>query len=396
MKLYCTKSRDYVEVPHESPVNLYVCGITPYDSMHVGHIAMLLTYDVLIRRLRSLNRPVRMVRNITDVDDPLLPKAQSLDVPYWDLVESEIAQFGADEKALDLVRADAEPRASANIDQIVATIEELLTSGHAYRLDDHIYFSVATDPQFGSLAEHDRDQMIKLSGENGGDPERPGKRDPLDFILWQPARPGEPEYSGTLGIGRPGWHIGCSVMSRRELGSRIDIHGGGADLVYPHHECEISQNRSVDGGSLVQVWLHSGLVGYQGQKMSKSRGNIVLARDVIGRYDARALRLGILAHYHHRHEMEWFDEYLDDATDLLRRLIAASGRSAGPSLTAYAERLAAHLDNDLDFPAAVGELQAAADAMEGGGDDPTAPGVLTEMAALLGVDLSRPVLADGR
>jgi L-cysteine:1D-myo-inositol 2-amino-2-deoxy-alpha-D-glucopyranoside ligase len=389
VRLYCTKSRELVDVPHESPVHLYVCGITPYDSMHVGHIAMLLTYDVLARRLHSRGTATRMVRNITDVDDPLLPKALSLNVPYWDLVEREIAQFSTDDKALELLAADAEPRASEHIDGIVAMIEELLTSGHAYRLGEHIYFAVNTDSAFGSLSGNDRERMIELSRENGGDPDRPGKGDPLDFILWQPARIGEPEFATSLGNGRPGWHIGCSVMSRQHLGDRIDIHGGGTDLIYPHHECELAQNRSVKGGSMVRIWTHAALVGYQGHKMSKSRGNIVLARDVIGRYDARALRLGILTHYHHRHEMEWRDEYLDQATEFLNRLVSAASIDTGPDLTARVQELADRLDDDLDFPGAVRVLQQSLDEIEKGGGQPRAGAALVDMAALLGVDITR-------
>jgi L-cysteine:1D-myo-inositol 2-amino-2-deoxy-alpha-D-glucopyranoside ligase len=394
VKLFCTKARDLVELPHESTVNLYVCGITPYDSMHVGHIAMLLTYDVLMRRLHSLNTTTRMVRNITDVDDPLLPKALSLDVPYWDLVEREIAQFGIDEKALELLPASAEPRASEHVDQIAAAIEELIAGGHAYRLGEHIYFAVSSDPEFGSLSGYDRDKMVQRSRDNGGDPDRPGKADPLDFILWQPARAGEPKYTTSVGVGRPGWHIGCSVMSRKHLGNRIDIHGGGADLIYPHHECEMAQNRGMQGGSQVRIWAHAALVGYQGHKMSKSRGNIVLARQVIGPYDPRALRLGVLTHYHHRHEMEWRDQYLDEATELLGRLARATVAAAGPALTGHSERLAAHLDNDLDFPSAVAEMVSAVDAMGQGGNDPTAATTLAGMAGLLGIDTTRPVVTD--
>lgn len=391
VKVYCTKARDLVTVPHENPVNVYVCGITPYDSMHVGHIAMLLTYDVLLRRLSALGRATRMVRNITDVDDPLLPKALSLNIPYWDLVESEIKEFTAYEKALELVPADAEPRASSHIEGIVGATEKLISSGHAYRLGDYVYFSVETDPGFGSLSQFAKQEMTRLSRENGGDPDRENKRHPLDFILWQPAREGEPEYTGPLGIGRPGWHIGCSVMSRRHLGSRIDIHGGGADLIYPHHECEMAQNRSLDGGSDVSLWVHAALVGYQGHKMSKSRGNIVLARDVTVRYDPRALRLAVLQHYHHRFEMEWRDEFLDEANTLLAKLVSAAGARSGPNLNAHAARLGEHLDNDLDFPTATRELIGTADGITTGGDDPNAGATLVDMAALLGLDIKRPV-----
>src|SRR5262245_16395298 len=218
VRLNCTKAGRLVEVAPQASYNLYVCGITPYDSMHIGHIAMLLTYDVLMRRLQSVGHATRMVRNITDVDDPLLPRAQQLDIPYWDLVEREIAQFGKDERALELLPAAVEPRASKHIDGIVEMIEELRDHGHAYVRGEHIYFAVDSDPRFGELSGLDREEMIRRSRENGGDPGRPGKADPLDFILWQPARDGEPNYRTILGPGRPGWHIGCSVMSRAHLG----------------------------------------------------------------------------------------------------------------------------------------------------------------------------------
>lgn len=389
MRLYCTKARRLAPVPRTDAVNIYVCGITPYDSMHIGHIAMLLTYDVLARRIKTLGSSVRMVRNITDVDDPLLPKAVQLGIPYWDLVEREITQFRKDERALGLVAADAEPRASEHVDGIVGMIDELMSAGLAYQLREHIYFAVDNDPQFGSLSGLGRARMTELSRTNGGDPDRPGKKNPLDFILWQPSRDGEPEYRTTLGVGRPGWHIGCSVMSRDHLGERIDIHGGGTDLIYPHHECEIAQNRGVRGGSRVSIWAHANLVSYQGHKMSKSLGNIVLARDVLRQYDARVLRLAVLAHYHHRHESEWRDEYLDEAAALLARLADAAAAAAGPDLTERTTQFLERIDDDLDFPAAVRILAQTADAVAAGGDQPGAGPALAAMAGLLGLDLSR-------
>jgi L-cysteine:1D-myo-inositol 2-amino-2-deoxy-alpha-D-glucopyranoside ligase len=389
MQLYCTKARQLVPLPASQPLNIYVCGITPYDSMHIGHIAMLLTYDVLIRRVRSLDKSVRMVRNITDVDDPLLPKALELGVEYWDLVEREITQFNSDARTLQLVTADAEPRASDHIDGIVEMIQELLSSDVAYLLGEHIYFSIESDPYFGSLSQLTREQMIDRSRDNGGDPDRPGKKDPLDFILWQPSRAGEPVYETELGAGRPGWHIGCSVMSRAHLSRRIDIHGGGQDLVYPHHECEMAQNRAARGGSEVAVWVHANLVGYQGHKMSKSRGNFVLARDVLREYDPRALRLSILTHYHHRYEFEWQDGLLDQAVGLLGRLTEAARAGTGPSIAAHAREFRARIDDDLDFPGAVKILSQCADLIEAGGGDQETGTTLADMGRLLGLDLTQ-------
>lgn len=391
MQLYCTKSRKLVPLPASQPLNLYVCGITPYDSMHLGHVAMLLINDVLVRRVQSLGRNVRMVRNITDVDDPLLPRALQLGVDYWDLVEQEIGQFVTDARTLGLIPADVDPRASDHIDGIVEMIQELMSAGLAYSLGEHIYFTVDSDADFGSLSRLTIEQMIDSSRANGGDPDRPGKKNPLDFILWQPSREGEPEYLTALGPGRPGWHIGCSVMSRSHLSQNVDIHGGGMDLVYPHHECEMAQNRSVQGGTRVSVWLHANLVGYQGHKMSKSLGNVVLARDVLREYDPRALRLAVLTHYHHRYEFEWLDRFLDEATGLLGRLTEAAAANSGPDLTTRAEELRARIDDDLDSPGAIGILAACADLIEAGGDQPDAGSVLASMAGLLGVDLSLPV-----
>lgn len=392
MRVYCTKARELVSVPRAEQLNIYVCGVTPYDSMHVGHIAMLLTYDVLARRMEDLGSRVRMVRNITDVDDPLLPKAQELGVPYWELVETEIAQFGRDERALEMRPAEAEPRASEHLDGIVKMVEELLASGHAYRLDGHVYFSVDSDPGFASLSGYSKEEMIEHSREHGGDPDRQGKKNPLDFILWQPSREGEPEFQTRLPDGRPGWHIGCSVMSREHLGERIDVHGGGEDLIFPHHECELAQNRCVSGGSDVGLWLHAGFVDYQGYKMSKSRGNIVLARDVLRSHDPRVLRLGVLTHYHHRQGVEWRDEFLPEATQLLRELVDAAAVVRGPDLTELGERFLGRLDDDLDFPGAVQVLNQCAHTARSGGDSLQTSAQLRRLAGLLGLDLDRPVL----
>lgn len=378
-------------VPEVDSLSIYVCGITPYDSMHVGHIAMLLTYDVLVRRLRSTGSPARMVRNITDIDDPLLPKAQELGIPYWDLVEREIGQFNQDERALELVPAAVEPRASRHVDQIARTIERLLSEGYAYALGEHIYFAVDSDTEFGSMSGYDREEMIKLARDNGGDPDRPGKRNPLDFILWQPARKGEPEYSSSLGPGRPGWHIGCSVMSRQHVGERIDIHGGGQDLVFPHHECEMAQNRRLPSGSRVAIWAHAGLVWYRGHKMSKSLGNIVLARDVLRDYDPRVLRLAVLSHYHHRYDAEWRDEFLDEAAELLGRLVAAATVERGADLTDLVRQFHEYIDDDLDFPGAVRVLSRCMDILRAGGEYPDTAAAVISMASLLGVDVRRPV-----
>lgn len=412
MRLYCTKAKRLVDLEAKPDLRFYVCGITPYDSMHIGHVALFLTYDVLARRMGHLGSSVLVVRNITDVDDPLLPRALQLKIPYWDLVESEIDQYERDVRALGLLPTSADPRASQHIDDMVDAIEYLLKEGHAYRLGDLIYYAVESDPEFGSLSGFDESTMIEHSREHGGDPDAPGKRHPLDFVLWQPSRSsdGEPEYTTRIGVGRPGWHIGCSVMSRKHLGA-IDLHGGGEDLIFPHHECEDAQNRSLADGSRVGMWMHCAFVSYQGAKMSKSLGNIVLARDVIKEYDARVLRLAILTHYRHREGLEWLDEFLPEAATTLDRWLRAAalesqgyhGDAADQASVEVEREFFARLDDNLDVPSAVAVLDRYARALvdsvgtatsgtsgtSGTSDAGASAGMLTCLAEVLGVNLDR-------
>lgn len=389
MKLYCTQAGRMRELAAKPTLQFYVCGITPYDSMHVGHLAMFLTYDVLARRMQQLGSEVRIIRNITDVDDPLLPRAQELGIPYWDLVESEVTQYHSDVRALGLLPSLTEARASEHVEQMAAAVVELLERGHAYRLGDSVYFSVQSDPEFGSLSRLDQSTMIELSAERGGDPTREGKRHPLDFVLWQPSRPGEPEYDTVVGKGRPGWHIGCSIMSREHLGT-IDLHGGGEDLIFPHHECENAQNRTIPNGSRVDMWVHAAFVSYDGHKMSKSLGNIVLARDLLKEHDPRALRLAVLANYRHRVGMDWHNDYLTDAAAMLQRWSNAAKIGNGPDPRPFENEFFERLDNGLEIPEAVAALDRYAQAInESPGTEP-AGAALARMTGALGIDLARP------
>jgi L-cysteine:1D-myo-inositol 2-amino-2-deoxy-alpha-D-glucopyranoside ligase len=392
VRLFCTKRQALAEVPASDPVNVYVCGITPYDSTHLGHVATFLTYDVLARRLADLGREALVVRNITDVDDPILDRVQQLGADYWTLVEAEIAQFSADMKALNALPALAEPRVSRALPEIAEAIQELVRAGCAYTLGDVVYFDVSRAPEFGSISCYSIDYMLHLARERGGDPDRPGKRNRLDFILWQPSRPGEPEYESPFGAGRPGWHIGCSVMSREAFGSRVDIHGGGADLIFPHHESEQAQNDCLEGGTAVGLWVHTQAVAYHGEKMSKSLGNIVLARDLLRAADPRAIRLAVLARYHHRHGCEWRDEDLYAGVELLTTLLLAVRRPSGPDPRPFAQAVRDRLDDDLDVPGAVRLIARLADAtLEGGGSSAETGPALAELAGLIGVPLSSPV-----
>ncbi len=262
-------------------VSIYTCGVTPYDAAHMGHAATYIAYDVMQRRLRDLGYKPRLVRNVTDVDDDILRKARELGVYYLDLADEEMAAFSADMDALGLLPAASEPRATSAIPDIQSLIADVLANGHAYRAGEGVYFDIASWPAFGSVSHYDRDEMVRLAGERGGHPEDPDKANPLDFVLWQPSGPGEPAWDSPWGRGRPGWHIECSALAIRELGTTIDLHGGGSDLIFPHHECEAALAGAVTGHPFVRHWVHAGMVGYEGTKMSKSLGNLVFVRDLL-------------------------------------------------------------------------------------------------------------------
>jgi L-cysteine:1D-myo-inositol 2-amino-2-deoxy-alpha-D-glucopyranoside ligase len=391
VRLFCTVRQALTDVPTSDPVSVYVCGVTPYDSTHLGHVATFLTYDVLARRLIEQGRNVTTVRNITDVDDPILGRVQALGVDYWSLVNSEIEQFSSDMRALNTLPVAGEPRVSRAIAEIIEAVGELLRNGCAYVLGDTVYFDVSRADQFGQLSCYSLDQMMYLAQERGGDPDRPGKRGPLDFVLWQPSRPGEPEFESPFGTGRPGWHIGCSVMSRQAFGTRVDVHGGGSDLIFPHHECEQAQNRCLPGGTEVGLWVHTQAVAYRGEKMSKSLGNIVLARDLLRAADPRAIRLAVFRRYHYRHGCEWRDEDLHDGVVLLTKLLLAVQRPSGPDPRPAAAAFRERLDDDLDVPGAIRQLEGLVDATLAGADaSREAAGTIAELAGLVGVPLNGP------
>ncbi|HKN38973.1 MAG TPA: cysteine--tRNA ligase, partial [Acidimicrobiia bacterium] len=287
-------------VPFEPPklVRMYVCGITPYDSTHLGHAATYLTYDVLIRRLEELGHEVALVRNVTDVDDSILPKARQLGVNYLELADAEMARFRSDMEALGVRPPVAEPRATEAVPQIIDLVARLLEQGNAYRADGSVYFDIATFPAYGSLSHFGREEMLRIAADRGGRPDDPAKRDPLDFTLWQRSAPDEPAWDAPFGPGRPGWHIECSAMVLAAHGPTLDLHGGGTDLIFPHHESEIAQSTSITGEPLARHWMHSAMVAYDGEKMSKSLGNLVFVSDLLKVADPRAIQLALLRHHY--------------------------------------------------------------------------------------------------
>lgn len=372
MRLYDTARQAIVPFEPGPLVTMYTCGITPYDATHFGHAATYLTYDVLQRRLRDRGHETRCVRNITDVDDDLLRKARELGVHYLDLAAGEIARFDADIEALEMLPSFSEPRATSAIADIRGFIGMVLDRGHAYEAGGSVYFDVGSWKTFGEISHYSRDEMLAFVAERGGNVDDPNKRDPLDFVLWQPSAPDEPFWESLWGPGRPGWHIECSALALRELGTTIDLHGGGSDLIFPHHECESAQSEAATGEPFVRHWMHQAMVRMDGEKMSKSLGNLVFVSELRKEWDTRAIRLAALAH-HYRTPWEWNDQIMPTAATRLKGWLVAGQGDGG-----LGEARAA-LDDDLDTPAAIAAIDQAAAAGHG----------VSAAAALLGVDLSR-------
>jgi len=371
MQLYDTARRAIVAFQPNDNVLMYTCGITPYDATHLGHAATFIAYDVLQRRLIDMGHTVRCIRNVTDVDDPLFAKARELGVHYLDLAAGEEARFERDMEALNALPVTATPRASSAIPDIRGFIGMVLDRGFAYESGGSVYFDVSKFDSFGSLSHYTEEEMLELAKERGGHVDDPHKRSPLDFVLWHPSAADEPSWETMWGSGRPGWHIECSALALRELGTTIDLHGGGADLIFPHHECEMAQSEAATGEQFVKHWMHTALISMDGEKMSKSLGNLVFVDELRKIHDARAIRLAIIEH-HYRVAWEWDDELMprNDARLNLWKVNA----SPNPDLLNEVRRC---LDDDLNTPGAVAAIDAAA-AMGNG---------VRDAAALLGVDL---------
>ena len=372
--LYDTARREVVPFTPGPVVTMYTCGITPYDATHLGHAATYVTYDVLQRRLRDLGHETRCVRNVTDVDDDLLRKARELGVHYLDLAAAETARFDADMDALNVVECWSEPRATSAIADIRGFIGMVLERGHAYVSGGAVYFDVSTVDTFGQISHFSRDEMIELARQHGGNPEDPNKRDPLDFVLWQPSAPDEPAWESLWGPGRPGWHIECSALALRELDTTIDLHGGGSDLIFPHHECEAAQSEAATGVPFVRHWMHQAMVRMDGEKMSKSLGNLVFISELRRTFDVRAIRLGILAH-HYRDSWSWNDEIMPLAARRLETWLSATTAEGAIDSAAALAEVRSRLDDDLDTPGAIEAIDAAAGRGEGVGSAATLLGV---------------------
>jgi L-cysteine:1D-myo-inositol 2-amino-2-deoxy-alpha-D-glucopyranoside ligase len=386
--------------------SLYVCGITPYDATHLGHAATYVAFDLLNRTWRDAGSTVHYVQNVTDVDDPLLERATATGVDWRDLAAEQIALFREDMEALNVLPPEQYVGAVEAIDWIVPVVEDLVARGLAYPVpgtdgepDGDVYFSLDAcaslheddDARWflGQVSHLDGPTMLELSAERGGDPTRPGKRNALDPLLWRAARTGEPSWpGGSLGEGRPGWHIECSVIAQRFLPAPFTVQGGGSDLVFPHHEMSASHAWAAGGTPLARHYAHAGMVGYDGEKMSKSRGNLVLvSRLRRSGVDPAAIRLAILAH-HYRSDWAWTDGVLEQALTRLATWREAAGRATRADVDVIRERIREHLANDLDAPAALAAVDAWADGLPAhAAEDGGRQGLTDVVDALLGVRL---------
>ena len=355
----------------EATATLYVCGITPYDATHLGHAATYLAFDLVHRLWLDGGRDVHYVQNITDIDDPLLERAERDGIGWSELAAREIQLFREDMTALRILPPRDYIGAVEAMDEVSAAVARLLDMGAAYRVEDaehpDVYFDVAAAPKFGYESRYDLPTMLALAAERGGDPERPGKRNPLDPVLWRTERPGEPAWDSPLGPGRAGWHIECSVIAGNRLGATIDVQGGGSDLIFPHHECSAAHSEVLTGvAPFARHYTHAAMISLDGEKMSKSRGNLVFVSTLrAAGVDPLAIRLALLSG-HYRTDRPWRDELLEAAAARLARWRTAAGR-AGADASFVLREVRSALTDDLDTPAAIASLDewAADDALDG-------------------------------
>jgi L-cysteine:1D-myo-inositol 2-amino-2-deoxy-alpha-D-glucopyranoside ligase len=373
---------------------MYVCGITPYDATHLGHAATYLAFDLVNRVWRDLGHDVHYVQNVTDIDDPLLERAARDHDDWVVLGMRETALFREDMEALRVLPPQHYIGAVEAMGEISELVGKLLAGGSAYRIDDaeypDVYFDITATGRFGYESNYDEATMLELAAERGGDPERPGKRNPLDPLLWRMAREGEPRWDSELGAGRPGWHVECAAIALNRLGAQIDLNGGGSDLIFPHHECGAAHAEAFTGVSpFARHYTHAGMIGLEGEKMSKSRGNLVfVSRLRADGVDPNAVRAALLAG-HYRADREWTPALLTEAEQRLGRWREAVALPAGPGAEDLVQRLRTHLADDLDTPAALAAVDGwVAEALERRGTDTAAPGLVrSAVDALLGIAL---------
>ncbi|GGC58343.1 cysteine--1-D-myo-inosityl 2-amino-2-deoxy-alpha-D-glucopyranoside ligase [Hoyosella rhizosphaerae] len=394
LRLYDTADRAIRPVAPGQTATMYVCGITPYDATHLGHAATYITFDLINRILRDQGHDVHYVQNVTDVDDPLFERADRDGEDWVVLGMRETALFREDMEALRVLPPRDYIGAVEAIGEVVEMVEKLMASGLAYVVDDptypDVYFPIEATQQFGYESGYDLETMRRFFGERGGDPERPGKRNPLDALIWRAARPGEPSWDSPFGMGRPGWHIECSAIALNRIGPSFDIQGGGSDLIFPHHEFSAAHAEAVTGSArMARHYVHTGMIGLDGEKMSKSRGNLVFVSKLRGvGVDPAAIRLGLMSG-HYRTDRAWTDQVLADADHRLSLWREAVRQASAPDATDVISRVRQHLADDVNTPHVLTAVDFwAREAVDRGGAS-TSAGVEVAAAvdALLGIDL---------
>jgi L-cysteine:1D-myo-inositol 2-amino-2-deoxy-alpha-D-glucopyranoside ligase len=368
-----TASRVKKGVAHKATYRMYVCGITPYDATHLGHAATYLTFDLINRYLRATGSEVKYVQNITDIDDPLLERAVRDGLDWQDLAHQQIDLFRSDMEHLRVIPPVHYIGAVEAIPLVVQAIDDLSSESSIYSVDTDKYFSVHSDSRFGSRSHLSQEEMLSIFSERGGDPSRAGKKDPLDCLVWMSQRPNEPGWESTFGVGRPGWHIECTAIALKYLDptdldeTLIDIQGGGSDLIFPHHEMCAAQAHVLTGKELASSYVHTGMIGLDGEKMSKSRGNLVFVSKLIAAgKDPMAIRWALMSD-HYRSDRMWSDSLLKTAEEQLHQLrIAINAQNSAPTDEVISSLIAA-LSDDLDTPQVIAILQKwSADTLAGG------------------------------
>jgi cysteinyl-tRNA synthetase len=395
MKVFDTLSGQKTEFkPQGKTVNIYVCGVTVYDECHIGHAMSYVIFDAIRRYLEFRGYKVKHVQNFTDIDDKIINRANQLGISSSELAEKYINEYFKDMDALNIERADIYPKATEEIPKIVEVIQGLIAKGFAYASGGSVYFRVKNFPGYGKLSRQDLDDMLSRSSAEEGE-----KENPLDFALWKAAKPGEPFWPSPWGQGRPGWHIECSAMALKYLGKSLDIHGGGQDLIFPHHENEITQSESFTGVvPFVRHWLHNGLLQLGENKMSKSLGNLITVKQALERYSSDAIRLFILSS-HYRSPLTYSEEALKAAESGMERLRQAAGdggKADGSALDAepYKSRFTGSMDDDFNTAQALAVLFELAREINRGreenSDVTSAQDILMELAQVLGFTLEEP------
>lgn len=388
MKLHnsLSQQKETFKSLHKKQVTMYVCGITPYDTTHLGHAFTYLTFDILHRYLTFKGYTVIYTQNVTDIDDDILKKAKEVGKDWKELGEWWTKKFLNDLTEMNILMPTYYVKATDTVPTMVEIVTKLLSKELAYEKDGNVYFRVKKDPDYGKLSHYSREEMIKLSKDRGANPDDPRKEDPLDFILWQKSTEDEPFWESPWSKGRPGWHIECSAMIYKYLDKNIDIHGGGIDLIYPHHESEIAQSESFTGVKpFVHYWMHTGAVHYDGEKMSKSLGNLVMISELLKEFSPNVIRYMLLSH-HYRKPWEFEHEELQIAKqhmDVIESAMQVQPKEKGTKNNEAIAHFTKALDDDLNTPEALQTMYKVAQELQ---KQPTEANkkLLTDMFSLLG------------